>query len=359
MHDQPEDPREEAREADALDVRDRLRPADGGEVALVDVAERRGRAGRGGARGRHARRSGPAASRPARARATGRCPVAGLTATMSPSASTSGCPASVRSGRTGIRPARSTSRPASAASFPARPEALTPAAQTVVRASTRWTAPVGDRIATESPATSTTAWPTSGVTPSCSSARSALCDSDGGNCASTRSAASTRRTRAARVSKERKSRRSASRASSAIWPAISTPVGPAPTTTNVSHASTPRRIGLDLRRLEGGQHPAADLERTLERLQLGRVRAPFVVAEVGVVRAAGDDQRVVGERRRCCGRWPDARAAPRAARGRTRSPRPVRPARSADGAGPPAGAWRSPRAPVRRSRPGRRAAGTG
>ena len=36
------------------------------------------------------------------------------------------------------------------------------------------------------------------------------------------------------VSAERKSRRSASWASSAICPAISTPVGPAPTTTNVS-----------------------------------------------------------------------------------------------------------------------------
>ena len=33
----------------------------------------------------------------------------------------------------------------------------------------------------------------------------------------------------------RKSRGSVSRASSAIWPAISTPVGPAPTTANVSH----------------------------------------------------------------------------------------------------------------------------
>ena len=42
--------------------------------------------------------------------------------------------------------------------------------------------------------------------------------------------------------KERvKSRLSVSRASSAIWPAISTPVGPAPTTTKVSQAA--RRCG--------------------------------------------------------------------------------------------------------------------
>jgi len=34
-----------------------------------------------------------------------------------------------------------------------------------------------------------------------------------------------------------KSLRRVSRASSAIWPAISTPVGPPPTTTNVSHSA--------------------------------------------------------------------------------------------------------------------------
>ncbi len=38
---------------------------------------------------------------------------------------------------------------------------------------------------------------------------------------------------------ERKSRRRVSRAISPIWPASSTPVGPAPTTTNVSHAARP------------------------------------------------------------------------------------------------------------------------
>ena len=106
----------------------------------------------------------------------------------------------------------------------------------------------------------------------------------------TRSAASTSRTRAVRVSTQRKSRRRASWASSAICPAISTPVGPAPTTTNVSQAPPPLRVGLDLGRLERGEDAAADLERAVERLQLGRVRLPFVVAEVRVVRAAGDDR---------------------------------------------------------------------
>src|SRR5262249_42847777 len=57
---------------------------------------------------------------------------------------------------------------------------------------------------------------------------------DGGKELSTRSPASTRRIRPVVGSAERKSRRRLSRASSAIWPAISTPVGPAPTTTNES-----------------------------------------------------------------------------------------------------------------------------
>ena len=101
-----------------------------------------------------------------------------------------------------------------------------------------------------------------------------------------------------RGSIERKSCRSVSRASSPIWPAISTPVGPAPTTTNVSHAA--RRVGVRLRlgRLERAEDAAAHDERALERLHLGGVLAPLVVAEVRVARAAGDDQRVVRERRR-------------------------------------------------------------
>ena len=107
-------------------------------------------------------------------------------------------------------------------------------------------------------------------------------ESEGGKLVSTRSAASTSRMRALRGSMSRKSRRSVSRASSAIWPAISTPVGPAPTTTNVSQASRSAACGVDLGGLEGGEEAAADGERALERLHLGAVRPPVVVAEVGV-----------------------------------------------------------------------------
>ena len=66
----------------------------------------------------------------------------------------------------------------------------------------------------------------------------ALSDSLPPNDPSTASAASMRTTRAVRGSMLRKSPGSARRASSAIWPAISTPVGPAPTTAKVSRRST-------------------------------------------------------------------------------------------------------------------------
>ena len=78
--------------------------------------------------------------------------------------------------------------------------------------------------------------------------------------------------------------------SSAICPAISTPVGPAPTTTNVSHAARAASSVLDLRRLEREQDALAQVERALERLQLRRVRRPVVVAEVRVARARRDDE---------------------------------------------------------------------
>ena len=90
------------------------------------------------------------------------------------------------------------------------------------------------------------------------------------------------------------------------------PVGPAPTTTNVSQRAPALRVRLGLGRLERGQDPARHVERALERLQLGRERAPLVVAEVRVARAAGDDQAVVGElvRRRRSAAARAARAAP-------------------------------------------------
>ena len=58
-----------------------------------------------------------------------------------------------------------------------------------------------------------------------------------------------------------------------------------------------RGIGFGFGAFEGGEDAAADRERIVERLQAGRVRRPFVVAEIRVRRARADEQRVVGDRR--------------------------------------------------------------
>ena len=57
----------------------------------------------------------------------------------------------------------------------------------------------------------------------------------------------------------------------------------------------PGRIWLALRLFERRQDAAADVERILQGLQTRRVGRPLVVAEVGVVRAGGEDQVVVRE----------------------------------------------------------------
>ena len=96
--------------------------------------------------------------------------------------------------------------------------------------------------------------------------------------------------------------------------------GPAPTTTNVSRRSRSASLSADLGGLERPQDLRADVQRALERLQLGRVLLPLRVAEVVVLRAAADDQRVVVERL-LAGRGPQRELAAR--RGRSRSPRPA------------------------------------
>ena len=85
--------------------------------------------------------------------------------------------------------------------------------------------------------TSTTIAPSCTSTPSFSSAFLVFSPSVLPNGGSTCGAASSSTTRARRVLIRRKSWRSVRCASSTIWPAISTPVGPAPTTTKVSSRS--------------------------------------------------------------------------------------------------------------------------
>ena len=92
----------------------------------------------------------------------------------------------------------------------------------------------------------------------------------------------------------RNSRARIERASSPMAPAISTPVGPAPTTTNVNHSS---RLGvvLELGCLERVQDPPAVGRRVLEGLQSRRVCLPVIPAEVMVTDSGRQHQGVIGE----------------------------------------------------------------
>ena len=58
----------------------------------------------------------------------------------------------------------------------------------------------------------------------------------------------------------------------------------------------PRRVGFALGFLERQENAAADCGGVFDRLQPGRRRLPFVMAEIAVAGARGDDQRVVGNR---------------------------------------------------------------
>ena len=82
-------------------------------------------------------------------------------------------------------------------------------------------------------------------------------------------------------------------ASSAICPASSTPVGPAPTTANVSHACLLCGVVVLLGDLERAEDPRAHAARVVERLHPRSDLRPLVVSEVGVRGAGRDDQRVV------------------------------------------------------------------
>ena len=118
-----------------------------------------------------------------------------------------------------------------------------------------------------------------------------------GKAGSTRGPASTSTMRASRGSMLRKSWRSATRASSAMAPAISTPVGPPPITTKVR-----RRRRASGRVAASACSKAIRMRRRMSVassivLQAGRHALPFVVAEIGVPRAGREHQVVVGDRR--------------------------------------------------------------
>ena len=114
------------------------------------------------------------------------------------------------------------------------------------------------------------------------------------NVGRTVSTASTRMIRALVGSIRRKSLRSVRCASSAIWPAISTPVGPG---SDDDEGQGPLLLGRgpgQLGELEGAEDATAQLEGVVDRLHPGRVGGELVVAEPRLACAGGDEQRVVG-----------------------------------------------------------------
>ena len=96
-------------------------------------------------------------------------------------------------------------------------------------------------------------------------------------------------TRAQRGSMERKSDASARFANSAMAPAISTPVGPPPTTTKFRRRLPLVCVRLGLGALEREQYPAAQIGRVVDRLQAWRIGCP-IIAEIGMLGAGCDDE---------------------------------------------------------------------
>ena len=151
-------------------------------------------------------------------------------------AKTSGCPGRLQSGLTATRPARSVSAPVLSASIFASGEACTPAAQ--IRLRHRMVSmPFGPLTVMDSWSMSMARVFSLISTPIFSSCSWVYFCSFGLNGGSTDGAPSSMMIRASRVLIERKSFGSTLCASSANWPASSTPVGPAPITTKVSHSA--------------------------------------------------------------------------------------------------------------------------
>ena len=120
---------------------------------------------------------------------------------------------------------------------------------------------------------------------------------------------------------DRNSCASVCRAISASAPASSTPVGPPPTTTNVSHRSCARGIALTLGLLEREQHAPADRQRIVQRLESGCDDAPIRHARN---RRAWRRWRRSESRRRARRCRARRRAAPCRSRARRRAGRAVR-----------------------------------
>ena len=173
----------------------------------------------------------------------------GVNDAMSPMTNSSGCPGTAQSGPTMTRPAR-VERHAQRRRQRARTHARAPQHGAGV-------ARVSPPTARRDASIASTRTPVRTSTPSSSSCARARSDSGGSNGVRMRSAISTSTTRTALRSSRLKSTATMSRDRSAIAPASSTPVGPPPTTTNVSSRCRSAGIGRALRRLPAPSARAA------------------------------------------------------------------------------------------------------
>ncbi len=111
-----------------------------------------------------------------------------------------------------------------------------------------------------------------------------------------RGPASTSTTRESRVSIWRKSPRRFSCASSAMVPASSTPVGPPPMMTKVSSAWRSSGSLVRSARSKASSSRRRTVVASSSVFRPGREGLPLVMAEIGVARAGGEHQRVIGHR---------------------------------------------------------------
>ena len=214
---------------------------------------------------------------------------------MSPTANTSGCPGSERSGSTAMRPARSTSAPLAAASLAARGDAWTPAAQMAVRASIRDVAPPASATSTPRASTPTTRAFIFSSTPSRSSSVVAL----GGE-----SIPEVRQRLLAAVQQQHPHRprieptELALQAAHGQLPHLAGELdagGPGADDDDRQPLRPLGRVRRHLGHLEGAEDAPAQLHGVVDRLHPRGVPSELVVAEVGLLAAGGDDQAVVGK----------------------------------------------------------------
>ena len=240
---------------------------------------------------------------------------------MSPIANTSACPGSVRSGSTVTLPARSRSAPVSSPSRPARPEAVTPAAQITTRLATRSVAPSPSASVTPSSSIPTTVRPGEDRDAEPPQGALGLRGERGREarqhavCGLHEEDARAARIDVAEVATQRVERQLADLARH--LDAGRAAADDDEREPGVAISLVRRRLGC----LEGGEEAAAGGECALDRLHLDAVRPPVVVPEVGVGRAARDDEAVVVQPPRARARRTSSRAAPRVHRGRSRGPR--------------------------------------